>query len=377
MIAERKNHFLVIFIAIAMMLNGIFNIAVGFSEISTSNFVNNLKDLSQYADVLQLREASSLLSVFLGFWLLFLGIGLLKRNYLAWFWALILLAINAVNSWFPPTSWVDFYLSIVYLIFLFLCRRTFRRNQFSGVNYSRLVAFLTVIISLVYGVTGSYLLKMQFHGINSWIDAIYFTLVTYSTLGYGDIYPLTANAKIFVCSMIIVGVSAFVATLTLVVAPLIQKRMEGVLSIMDKFHFKNHVIIYGYNALARHLVKALGRADLDCLFVTRNQAEREEAELAGFYAWVGDIHSKEDLSSIGSGSAKHIVFVSDQDGDNILGAMAALQSVGGKASGSPKIIVRVEQEINVDKAYQAGADLVISASQLAGQNIAAKVLEKF
>jgi Trk K+ transport system NAD-binding subunit len=45
-----------------------------------------------------------------------------------------------------------------------------------------------------------------------------------------------------------------------------------------------------------------------------------------------------------------------------------------KSRSDAKIIVRVEQEINVDKAYHAGADLVISASQLAGNTIADKLL---
>jgi Trk K+ transport system NAD-binding subunit len=178
--------------------------------------------------------------------------------------------------------------------------------------------------------------------------------------------------------MIVVGISAFVATLTLVVAPLIQKRMEGVLSIMDKFQFKNHVVISGYNALARYLVKALGvKANLDCVFITRHQIELEEAEIAGFQAFVGNIHAKEDLISLGAQSAKYVVFVSDNDADNILGAMAMLQIKNEKSAELTKVIVRVEQEMNVDKAYQAGADLVISASQLAGNRIAEKLLEKF
>jgi voltage-gated potassium channel len=390
MITANKTRILTVFIAIAMMLNGVFNIASGFSEILVSNLVHHLQDISQYsqyADVLQFRDASTLLSVFLGFLLLFLGISLFKGSYVAWLWALIFLSINAVNSLFPPVSITTFFISIIYLIFLYLCRGTFRKNRFSVAHYSRWVAFLTVIISLVYGVSGSYLLKAQFHGMSTWIDAIYFTLVTFSTLGYGDIYPVTANAKIFVCSMIVVGVSAFVATLSLVVAPLIQKRMEGVLSMMDKFHFKNHVMIYGYNALSRHLVKALSHANLDCLFITRSQVERQEIESAGFHAFMGNIHSREDLVSLGSRSAKYIIFVSDNDGDNILGAMAAGEgkckekeqnqnSPEKKLSGEPQIIVRIEQEINIEKAYQAGGDLVISASQLAGNNIAAKLLGK-
>ncbi len=373
-----KSGWLTIGIAIAMMLNGIFNISVGFSQIAALGLFHNLEDLTHYADVVQIQEASSLLTVFLGFWLIFLGIGLIRQSYFAWLWSLVVLVVTFANSLFPPTSILNAGIALIFCLVLFFSRQAFHKNRFFMINYRRLVAILTVMMSLSYGVLGSYFFRDQFHGINNLVDAIYFTLVTYSTLGYGDIYPLTANAKIFVCSMIVVGISAFVATLTLVVAPLIQKRMEGVLSIMDKFQFKNHVVISGYNALARYLVKALGvKANLDCVFITRHQIELEEAEIAGFQAFVGNIHAKEDLISLGAQSAKYVVFVSDNDADNILGAMAMLQIKNEKSAELTKVIVRVEQEMNVDKAYQAGADLVISASQLAGNRIAEKLLEKF
>ncbi len=370
-----KGQFLTVFIAFAMVINGIFNIAIGFSQIAAFGVLHNLEDLTHYADVVQVHEASSLLTVFLGFWLIFLGIGLIRQNYFAWLWSLIVLIVSFANSLFPPVSLLNALVAMIFVLILYFTRKAFHKNRFFIINYRRLVALLTVMISLAYGVLGSYFFRDQFHGINSAIDSMYFTLVTYSTLGYGDIYPLTANAKIFVCSMIVVGISAFVATLTIVVAPLIQKRMEGVLSIMDKFQFKNHVVIYGYNPLARYLVKSLGiKANLDCLFITRTQSEKEEAEVAGFQAFVGNIHAKEDLSALRAESAKYVVFVSDHDADNILGAMAMAQLNQSKSRSDAKIIVRVEQEINVDKAYHAGADLVISASQLAGNTIADKLL---
>ena len=56
-------------------------------------------------------------------------------------------------------------------------------------------------------------------------EAAYFTVVTMSTVGYGDILPKSDNARLFVISLIIVGLSVFLTSLTAVVGPLIQGRL--------------------------------------------------------------------------------------------------------------------------------------------------------
>lgn len=370
---RRKTRFITNIIAIAMMCNGLFNIVMGLFALASVNV--SLKNLGAYANVFKLDQASSLLGLFLGFLLLLLGLGLLKRNYLAWLWSIILLIIVGLNGLFEPVSIATIVVSLVYLIVLLVYRRAFYNNRFTVINYSRIVAYLTVLFSLVYGVLGSYLLREQFHGLKTFGDAIYYTFVTYSTLGYGDIYPITENAKMFVCSMIVVGVSAFVATLTLVVAPLIQKRVEGVLHMVGKMNFKNHVILYGFNPLARHIVRALAEKHIACIFIALNVEELEKIQGAGFNAIVGNVHSTTDLKSLGINQSMQVIFASNDDANNILATMTAVNCLTEKGKAGTKIITRVEHEENIDKAYTAGANTVVSASQLAGEQVAAKVLE--
>jgi voltage-gated potassium channel len=57
----------------------------------------------------------------------------------------------------------------------------------------------------------------------SFIDALYFTIVTITTVGYGDIHPLTTGGKIFDIFLIVIGISSFLAILTNIAQMLIQR----------------------------------------------------------------------------------------------------------------------------------------------------------
>ncbi|MFC1971551.1 potassium channel family protein [Chloroflexota bacterium] len=57
----------------------------------------------------------------------------------------------------------------------------------------------------------------------SFLDALYFTFVTISTLGYGDIFPTNAASKIFCIFLIIIGIGTFLAIITNITQQLIQR----------------------------------------------------------------------------------------------------------------------------------------------------------
>ncbi len=74
---------------------------------------------------------------------------------------------------------------------LLVYRHHFHKLQNDPLHFQKVVAWLSIFMALAYGVIGSYLLRGEFHGIQTWTDAIYYTFETYSTVGYGDILPGT------------------------------------------------------------------------------------------------------------------------------------------------------------------------------------------
>ena len=57
-----------------------------------------------------------------------------------------------------------------------------------------------------------------------WIDALYFSVITLTTVGYGDIAPTTTAGKIFTMGYVIVGIGIFVALITQIAHHLVEAR---------------------------------------------------------------------------------------------------------------------------------------------------------
>ena len=113
------------------------------------------------------------------------------------------------------------------LVLLLLFRRSFTRASLAT---GTLFALTGVLFTLGYGVLGSYVLGADFTPkLTNIIDAVYFAVVTMATVGYGDITPRTAEARLFCVSLIVLGLVVFATSLTAIIGPLIDNRMKKLL----------------------------------------------------------------------------------------------------------------------------------------------------
>lgn len=288
--------------------------------------------------------------------LIVLGKGLYDRRRRAWAWSVGVLALLLANNLFrgtPPQTGV---VSLALLAGLVIFRKEFHVKPDQKLDYGQVVAVTSIVFALLYGILGSYLLRAQFKGIESLTDAIYFTFVTYSTVGYGDLLPDTPNAKLFTISMILIGLGSFVTALTLLLGPMIEARLKGVLSIMKRFQgASNHVIVCGYTNVSESVVDELQERDVPYLVID----DREELILLlknkGHDVCSGDATSKETLEAANLQEARAIICGFDSDSQNILTAVTAAKLREALPGASFRILVRVEDEENIEKALSVGA----------------------
>ena len=119
----------------------------------------------------------------------------------------------------------------------------------------------------IFGVLGTYIIA-QGGGFSmknmTLLDSAYFTIVTMSTVGYGDITPVTPTARLFVIVLIAVGLSIFLSLVTLISGEFVNTRLEKLsdrISRSERKKLSGHVVLIGTDgvniAIAKHLRKAI------------------------------------------------------------------------------------------------------------------------
>ena len=97
---------------------------------------------------------------------------------------------------------------------------------------SRIFAYIIAIIGVVvFGILGT----LYFGGrggfnvpVKGVVGAAYFTMATVSTVGYGDIYPITSSARLFVIALIVIGIGVFFGAIVSIFGEFMESRIERI-----------------------------------------------------------------------------------------------------------------------------------------------------
>ncbi|MEL5848301.1 MAG: ion channel, partial [Candidatus Igneacidithiobacillus chanchocoensis] len=193
-----------------------------------------------------------------------------------------------VVSHFMAMPWPWFALDL--LIFLILLRlgQHFTRRS---VIFSAIFVLALLLLVLSYSTVGALFLSSGFSPeIHDPVSALYFSVVTISTVGYGSIVPKTAEARIFTISVILLGITVFSTAFSSILVPLIGQHLH---SIIGKHHPtlpKNHIVIAGAGDLARNTYHALCTRYYKVVLVGRDWKPElaDEAEIHPHHYITGD-----------------------------------------------------------------------------------------
>ena len=364
-------------IAAVLMLNGFLNLVTGLAHVFAAAYLP-IDRIPVYMRLSPGKSISGIVSVFLGMLLISLAKGIYEQRRRSWCWSLFivltLMTNNLIRGSTPQTS----ILSIAIVIGLVVFWRHFNVPSDKKIVYAQVFALISVLFALSYGIVGTYVMRAEFKGVENWTDATYYTFVTYSTLGYGDTLPETENAKLFVISMIIIGIGSFITAMTMIVGPVIETRMKGVLRMMSRFqNIKDHIVVCGYSNVSVSIIDQLQEMGVAYLIVDDRQDVIVNLQQKGHDVIVGDAAKTETLQQANLKDAKAIIAAFDSDSVNTLIVLTANEYRKEAGGGNFRIIARVEDEGNIEKVRHAGADEVISPSTMGGRamaKIAADVL---
>ena len=248
-------------------------------------------------------------------------------------------------------------------------RPTLRRSRGTPAWVSLLLRIL-----LVFGLIGIALavhwldrggLRDKVDGEVSFLDVLYFTMITVTTVGYGDIVPVTDRARMF-DTFLLTPIRIFVWLIFLGSAYqfLFRNVWEAwVMSrIQDRLH--DHVVVAGFGTSGEETVRELirrGFPPAQIVAVDIRPAALEAAARLGVAVLEGDATRNETLDAVRIGRARCLTVSAGRDDTSILIILTAR----GMAPGL-RISAVVKADDNEDLARQAGATTVINPASFAG-----------
>jgi len=302
-----------------------------------------------------------------GFLLLASVFGLRRRYRAAWYSAAILLPVTAgqglVQS--PERAAPLVGLSLISLALLGFNYGAFDRDL--DLTATQLSALLAIAGAQTYTTAGAWALREQFNGIETLFDAFYFGVVTGSTVGYGDIYPQTAIARLFGISALLITVATFAVALGVLLTPAIEARLTKALGRMTESQLdilENHVLVLGYGELTEPILEELGdRARV--VIVTPDEARAKRLTDRGYAVVTDDPSDEEALQRTRVDAARSVVVATNNDAEDALAILTARQ-----LNPDIHIVAAATQRENERKLRRAGANTVISPAALGGHFLA-------
>lgn len=207
----------------------------------------------------------------------------------------------------------------------------------------------------------------------AWFDALYLTIVTISTVGFGDITPQTLPGKLFAMLLIVMGVGAALYLLSVIAEGVLAGRLRSVLmrsAMMRKIQrLEGHVIVCGFGRFGRIVVDELLQAGRSLVVVESDLALGPDLERLGIDFVLGSATRDEILEQAAVVHAEALVVATSDEADNVFITLSARELNPGI-----RIHARAESESGIRRLRQAGADFVNSPYQMGGIRTAASLL---
>ncbi|MGZ4631632.1 MAG: potassium channel family protein [Actinomycetes bacterium] len=198
------------------------------------------------------------------------------------------------------------------------------------------------------------------------IDALYYTTVTLSTTGYGDITPVSTSARLVNALVVTPMRLAFVLVLVGTTIQVLTQRSRDEFKIGRwRSHVQDHIVVCGYGTKGRSAICALlqrGHRSEEIVVVDQDAEAVADATSAGFFAVHGSTTSDDVLREAMVGRASAVIVAVNRDDTAALTTLTVRQ-----LAAHVKVVAAIREHENADLVRQSGADSVITSSDAAGR----------
>ena len=228
-------------------------------------------------------------------------------------------------------------------------------------------ALLLLILVLMIGVFGYMVISGY-----SFVNALYMTVITVSTVGFGEISPLNEQEKLFTIFLITISIISFGYTVSAFTEYIISGQLFQQLKLkkMQKKidQLSGHTIICGFGRNGKQSMIKLQNYKKDFVIIEKADQVINEIDLEGFLNIKGDATTDEALLKAGIERADNLITALPSDADNLFVVLSARQ-----LNTNCTIISRASNESSYGKLKIAGANNVIMPDKLGGNHMASLV----
>lgn len=201
-------------------------------------------------------------------------------------------------------------------------------------------------------------------------DALYMTIITVSTVGYGDMVPVHTSGKIFTIFMVLCGVGYVMYMFSNIMETVVEGGLREILGkrqmAKELARLKDHYIVCGYGRIGKVICSTLHENDKSFVVIENDPGEYKAIAESGYNVVQGDASEDDILSTAGISQARGLIAVVSTDADNVFITLTArglnssidIMARSSGAQGSKR------------KLKRAGADRVISPYTIGGMRMA-------
>ena len=249
----------------------------------------------------------------------------------------------------------------------------FGKRLFIGGEHSvwRTLAIRAALVLIMYSVVILVFwierdgLRDNYDGQLSFLDVVYFSMITVTTVGYGDIIPVSASARVTDAVLVTpIRLLIWFIFLGTTYQLVLQRLLEDLRMRRLQARLTGHVIVCGYSHSGSCVAHELVQRGLDkkqVLIVDSDRALLEEAAERGFIGILGDATREETLQEAMVGTAKAVFVCTERDDTNVLIVLTVRQ-----LAPAIRVVARVEEAENEKLLRQSGADATILPSRVGG-----------
>ncbi len=238
----------------------------------------------------------------------------------------------------------------------------------NAIKHKIILAVSLFVLLIFIGVTGYHFLSGY-----SWINSVYMTIITATTVGFGEVQPLNDIGKIFTVVLILFSIGIYGYGVSIlseflldnqIFENIISKRMENKIN-----KFNDHIILAGFGRVGKTVYRKLEKYNKQVVVIEQEDIDLNKYNSKHAVFLQGDATKDDILVKAGIMKASTLIITLGQDADNLFIVLSARQ-----LNSDIHIISRATNDIIKKKLKLAGANQVILPYKIGGEYMASLLL---